>query len=371
MESVPGVPGHVGAALSADLLVSDAAALASKIDPVRSVPRGACATIEDSYGTGNHLLKDSTIGFYASIWPTYQALDAFLLTAQARGEAQCVRDYEQTLAAVDLDYWARGVRGMPAAYDQGPAALHLPGDLPRVDDSLWMGLTELAAYHRTRDASLLRRAEAVLALARANWDPEKGGVYWEDHPSGATRFGKAVVSNAPAAVLALELYLLTGQRADLAWGERIVTWLRANLLDPSAGLYDDTVDDHVRPPRVSHARFTYDDGMVIEALAVLHTVSPSRYPLADAVSLAQRSMGYFRVHHSYGQPSFDVIWVRSLLWLAALDRRPSFTAQARASLRAALTAEPGHPGGLLDSAAELALQDLAALPPRSYGELAP
>jgi hypothetical protein len=371
LESVPGVPGHDVSALSAQLLASNAGTVASKINPFASTPDNPCDMIESSYGVGNNLLKDNRFGFYASIWPAFHALDAFFLTSLLPGNAQCTRDFSQTLATIDGTYWAPGVAGLPSSYDQGPAALHISGDLPRVDDSLWMGITVIETYARTKDPALLARAEAVFALAGANWDPVHGGIYWEDHAPGATNPEKAVVSNAPAAVLAVDIYLATGNRTYLTWAKRIMAWLQAHLFDRADGIYNDHVEDNRTPPTVTSAKLTYNQGIVVGALALLSTVSPKTYPIRDAVALAQRAMAYFTRHHTYGQPSFDVVWAKNVLWLAALYHQPSFTVAARASLQAAVKVEPRNPGSLLDFSSEIALHELTKLPPRRYPTLAP
>ncbi len=371
MESVPGVPGHAGAALSAQLLASDGGALVAKVNPFYRVPRNPCDRIESTYGVGNNLLKNSWLGFYASIWPSYQALNAFLLTSLLPGQARCMRDFEATLTAIDDNYWAHGLAGLPAAYDQGPAPLHFPGDLPRVDDSMWMGVSLMQAYDRTGSESFLRRAEAVFALARANWDPLRGGIYWEYHAPGATNLEKAVASNAPAAAVALGIYRATGNPMYLRWGEKIVRWLHSHLMDRRTGLYDDHVIDSRLPPVIGHAKYTYNQGIMVGVLAMLSTVSPGTYPLTDAVSLARRAMEYFRSHRSYRNPGFDLVWAQNLLWTAGLYHQASFTAEARASLRAAIRAEPRNPGSLLEFASGIGLRALFELPPKDYGLLAP
>lgn len=370
-ESVPGAPGHDAAALAARLVASDAGVAASKADPFASTPRDPCAALESSFGVGNGLLRDDWFGFYASIWPSYQALNAFFVTSLLPHNGQCARDYAETLSAIDSSYWSHSVPGMPPAYDQGPAAMHFPSDLPRVDDSLWMGITLMQSYRRTRHEAYLMRAEAVFDLARANWDPRHGGIYWEDHGPGATDFAKSVVSNAPAAVIALDAYQATGRRSYLAWAERIVAWLHSHLLDPADGLYYDHVDNHHRPPVLDRATYTYNQGIMVGCLGLLSEVSPHRYPLSEAISLAQRAMRYFATHHSYKNPAFSVVWGMNLLWVAGLYHHAGFTAEARASVAAAIRAEPNQPGSLLDSASATALRSLSKLPPRDYGELAP
>jgi hypothetical protein len=371
VESFPGAPDHDVAALLSQLAASDAGDLASKVNPFDSEPGNSCDRIESTYGVGNHLLKNDPFGYYASIWPSYQALEAFSLVSLDEPSSNCTRDFEQALKAIDNDYWSDGVRGLPAAYDQGPAALHASSDLPRVDDSMWMGMLLMEAYHHSKQEPLLERATAVLALGRANLDKRRGGIYWEDHAPGAQDWDKSVVSNAPAAVTAIDLYLATGRRTYLDWGEQILTWLEAHMLDHRDGLYDDHINEHPFPATVDRAKLTYNQGIMVGALALLNTISPQAYPLNDALSLAQRAMRYFRGHHSYGEPAFDLVWEKNVLWLAHLYRRPSFTAQARASLEAAFKAEPSHPKGLLEVSSEIALHALSKLSPDDYRALAP
>lgn len=372
IESIPGAPGHDGAALAGELLVSDAAAALGKVDPFSGPPSGTCAKIESTYGVGNHLLKNNEIGLYASIWPSVQALNALYFKSLIAHSSRCNRDFQQNLKAIDDNYWAHSVAGMPSAYNQGPTAWHIPSDLPRVDDSLWMGLTVMRAYRRSLQPALLHRAEDVFTLAIANWDPHKGGIYWEDHGPGATNYDKAVVSNAPAAILGLDLYRVTGKRRYLQWSERIEGWVTKHLLDQATGLYNDHIDDHTSPPSVSKAKYTYNQGMMVGLLALLSRIDPQRYPLQNAVALAQRSMSYFNAHHLYGrQPAFDVVWAENVLWLSSLYQHESFSDQARASVKAAARAAPHHQASLLKNTSRSALEELVQLSPSSYHQLSP
>ena len=319
LESLPEVPGHDQAALSVELLASDGQAAFNRIDPfARQTSSPSCAELEARYGVGNQLLKNTQLGFYASVWPTFQALNYFAVRALLPGGGPCSGDLARTLVAVNANDWDNSLAGFAPAYDQGPHPFHVASDLPRVDDSLWMGLATVQAYAQTGDAPLLQRAEAVFALAVANWDPREGGIYWEDHTATATDNEKSVVSNAPAALLGVDLYRLTHRRAYLQWSERIVVWLENHLLDHTTGLYDDGLhDDGVRVVR-NRAIYTYNQGIMIGVLAALSEVDPEQYSLRAAVDLAQRSMDDFGSRRgSYGQPGFDVVFAENLLSLCA------------------------------------------------------
>jgi uncharacterized protein YyaL (SSP411 family) len=364
------MPGHDQAALSVELLASDGQAAFNRIDPFARPTSGpSCAELEARFGVGNELLKNTQLGFYASVWPTFQALNYLAVRALLPGGAACSEDLAQTLAAVNTNDWDNSLAGFAPAYDQGPHPFHVASDLPRVDDSLWMGLATVQGYAQTGDTTLLRRAEAIFALAVANWDPREGGIYWEDHTTGATDNEKSVVSNAPAALLGVDLYRLTDRRAYLRWSERIAMWLEDHLLDHATGLYDDGLhDDGARVVR-SRATYTYDQGIMIGVLAALSEVAPEQYPMHDAVDLAQRSIADFGSRRgSYGQPGFDVIFAENLLSLSRLDHNHSFDAAARGAVQLARRSEPKG-NDLLTYSSSAALQALSTLPLADAGRL--
>jgi len=366
--SVPGVPGHAQAALSADLLASDASLAATRADPFAANPSpDTCAGLDAAFGVGNHLYKNSGFGLYASVWPTYAALGELYVTSLRPGQGACGTDFSATVASVDANYWDHPRADLAAAFDQGPRAIHIDSDLPRVDDSLWMGLAIMADEARTPNPALLERAEAVFDLAVANWDPHGGGVYWEE--SGAGGQERSVVSNAPAVLLGVELYRRTGQNRYLRWSERDLAWLQSTLRDPKTGLYDDHVDGSGSQRRLDPTVYTYGQAIVVGALAALSEVDPSKYPLQSAVALADRSMAYFAAHHTYGNSGFDVVWAENVLGLAALYGHPAFTARAVRSVRSAAAAEPPHPRDLLDASSQATLKELGRLPPSAYADL--
>ena len=361
-ESVAGVPGHTQAALAEQLAVSDGGTAAGKVFPFLAAhPADACARLESAFGVGNHVFKSGELGLYASVWPSFHALDALYVASLLPGGGECFRDFQQNLAAIDGTYWDGYLPGFPPGYDQGPRGLHLGWDLPRVDDSLWMGLTLMRAYARTGKPALLERAEVVFALARRNWDSRAGGVYWEEHAPGASDKGRVVASNAPAVILGVQLYVRTGNPMYLRWSERIFAWLHEHLLDPVTGLYNDHVDDSTHPVTVDTTKYTYNQGVMVGAMAALSEVDPARYPLGQAVELAGKAMAYFKEHHSYGQPGFDVIWAENVLGLASRYGNAAFTSRARQSVELAIAAAPPDPGDLLDVSSELALGELTQL----------
>lgn len=325
--------------------------------------------LESQFENGNHLLRDYRIGWYASIWSSYQALNALYFAALPPDGQQCRSDFEDNVRAIDAYYWDTSYRGSPAAFDQGPAAIHFHPDPPRVDDSLWMALAVDTDYLANRDPLLLRRAEAVFRMAIANWDPANGGIFWENHRDGATDSERAIVSNAPAIVLGAALYSETGRSSYLTWSSRILHWLQGSLLDPGTGLYDDHINGHPGPVTIDTDKLTYNQGIMVGAYAALAVADPRHYQLSSAIQLAVRSMAYFGAHHSYGHPAWDEIWAQYLLWVSGLSGNRTFAGQARSSVGLARRADPVSSADLLDRAGAMALRELAKLPATDYGRL--
>lgn len=368
--SVPGVPGHHQAYLLEVLAGSDAAATLTRAVPfLRDRPTRPCAALESDFEISNHLLRDHNVGWYASIWSSYQALNALYVTSLMPGGTGCRAELEDNVAAISSYYWDTSYHGSPAAFDQGPAAIHFHPDPPRVDDSLWMGLALDREYLLTGNRSYLQRAEEVFRMGIANWDSRGGGIYWKNRTDGGTGYEKAVVSNAPAAVLGVALYAQTRQSSYLTWSARIVRWLESRLLDARTGLYDDHLGDDTQPTTIDTDKLTYNQGIMVGAMAALATVDPGRYPLSGAIRLADRSMAYFSAHHSYGNPAWDAIWGQCLLWAAGLYDNQAFAREARTSIELARRADPSGSSDLLSRGAETELRQLVQLSPTEYSRL--
>jgi hypothetical protein len=362
LESLPVAPGHDQSALSVQIATSDAVSALSEVNPFDHNPAQPCAALTSRFGVGNHLLKDRQLGFYASVWPSYQALTAMYVGSLSAHNETCTLAFEQTLTAIDDNYWSGSVAYMAAAYDQGPRAFHIRSDLPLVDDSLWMGMSLMQQYARAPDRTLLDRAEAVFRLAVGSWDQHNGGIYWQE--TGVGNSTRAVVSNAPAAILGIEIFQQVHDPWYLHWSEKIVDWLTSTLRDPATGLFNDHIGGGSSPVAIGTTKYTYTQGVMVCALAMLSEVDASQYPLNDAVELAEEAMAYFPSHHAYGQPGFDVIWAESVLWLSSFYDNPVFTAKAHATLALVRSAEPKDDSDLLTASSEMALGELANLPQR-------
>ena len=103
-------------------------------------------------------------------------------------------------------------------------------------------------YKLTRNPAVLGAAEGIMAFEMAGWqtDPQlacAGGIPFSNDLEDTDR---NTVSNAPAAELALQLYLVTKKGEYLRFAEMAYAWVRRCLLQPS-GLYSDHIRQHGLP----------------------------------------------------------------------------------------------------------------------------
>lgn|GEM_PF-3565056 len=271
---------------------------------------------------------------------------------------RAARRYHNTLNGLE-EYYYNGPAGYEAGYTAGLNAFNfdeLPGarwfnvDKTQrfVDDNLWLGLALAAAYKQFKDPFLLLRAEQTFKMAMAEWVPgeDMGGLRWMQDLPGVPVEGRALVSNAPAITLGIQLYLLTGKPEYLNWRpgagvEDLFAWIQLRLRN-EAGLYADNINEH---NDVGPEIWTYGQGTVIEALQHLNMANPQKYPLAMAVDLTKKAFVFFdtldknllqrqnpHLPDGYMDNAFNGIFFEKVLALAEATHDPDFTELVKSKL---------------------------------------
>jgi hypothetical protein len=253
-----------------------------------------------------HLWWDRRLGWYASrlndgdryplatIWdatPLFETLDAIDIAAPSPAHEQAVEAFARGAER----YWDATLRPYPGF---GP----YPGDRGQVqawfDDNGWWGLAFLDAYRATGLDAYLEEAERAFDfLARAGWNAQGGGLWWNtSHPYIA---GEPL---AAGSLLGAQLFKLTGKpvyRGDVL---RFLGWAEANFTT-ERHLYKRTEFDPTPTP--------YIEGTLVQAHQVLCEagVSPA---CARAVELADASAERFSDRLNMG-PQFDTIYLHWML----------------------------------------------------------
>ncbi len=352
---------------AADMVISETETIEYGAAPQIERPPADFSDLTSRYGLSNGLLRaeNNPMGYYASTWAVYQYLTAARIAQFLPGGESAADDFQRRLNALLQNYTLPLPYGLPDAIAQGPAALHEPSDAPTDDDSLWA-----ATCLNLDNPPQLQMAKDIFSLIESQADYDRGiGAWWAVHMDGVrTGSSKAVVSNAPAVVLGVEIYKKTGDQFYLNQSKAIYKWIQHTLKNPENDLYYDRVE--VKKPRQLVSRvYTYGPAMVAAANASLHSVDPNAYPLEDSVSLLQRTIRYADKHHVWGLPELDSIFFRVGLQIASLNNDPAFTNQVLNALDRAIAVEPSDPPKLTQVAANLTLRELKALPRAAYGKL--
>jgi len=154
------------------------------------------------------------------------------------------------------------------------------------DDMIWLANASLRAYNATNDVQYKDVAEELWTIIKQSWtdDVFGGGITWKQD----TPFQKNAVSNAPAAIIALQLYEIDADPEDLEWALKIYEWQKNNLVDPATGIVWDNISlqDGVEVVN-SDWVFTYNMGTWIGLNHMMYNVTNEPAYLTEAVRSAR------------------------------------------------------------------------------------
>jgi rhamnogalacturonyl hydrolase YesR len=188
-----------------------------------------------------------------------------------------LREYLQSLDG----YW-REKNGV-AGYDVQPGAESIDR---YYDDNAWIVLALCETFEATGDAKYLKQAEATLGFVLSGEDDALGGgIYWRENE----RTSKNTCSNAPAIVGALRLYRLTQRAELLATAERLYAWTNARLQDKDGLMWDSIKLDG----RVDERKFSYNSALMIRANCLLHQCTGELRYLEEAQRLARAAEAHW------------------------------------------------------------------------------
>jgi predicted alpha-1,6-mannanase (GH76 family) len=156
------------------------------------------------------------------------------------------------------------------------------------DDMIWLANSCLRAYESTNDQEYKDVARELWGIIKTSWSDDVfgGGITWKQ--TDDSRFQKNAVSNAPAAIIALQLYELDNSPEDLEWAVKIYAWQKQKLVDPITGLVWDSIS--IREGQEFTQTdwvFTYNMGTWIGAGLKLYRATGDRTYLTDALRTAR------------------------------------------------------------------------------------
>ena len=186
------------------------------------------------------------------------------------------------------------------------------------DDNDWIGLDFVQQYLMTGNAVALSNAKEIWTLEMAGWDtnpshPDPGGIFWTQAPWSQDR---NTVSNAPAAELGLQLFLITKDQMYFDEAMRSYNWVNTNMRAPN-GLYWDHISLN---GTVNKVFWSYNQGTMIGANVLLYRITGHTSYLDQAVQIADDAVAYYGTAGRIWtqDPIFNAIFFRNLLQLSAV-----------------------------------------------------
>lgn len=288
---------------------------------------------DDASYKATYLAGESAANAYSYLWPFSGTLSAVAVLVETQGWEK----YGPLLDSVVLPGLREYAddRRQPFAYASYIASA--PASDRFYDDNIWLGIDFTDLYAATRQQRFLDEAERIwLFIASGTDNKLGGGIYWCEQKKGS----KNTCSNAPGAVLALKLYQATGKERYLEQGRSLYEWTRKQLLDSSDNLYFDNVSLN---GTINKMKFSYNSGQMIQAGALLYSITGKKRYLAEARETAASCLNYFfRPVHKPGGGSvrilrrdkvwFDAVMLRGFIELYREDGRDTYLNAFRETL---------------------------------------
>ena len=273
---------------------------------------------------------------YAFLWPFGQAFAAQLDLAAMPGDGSARVAGARGLARSFFEhYWDEAAR--PPGGASSP--LRDGGGDKYFDDNAWIGLELVALGRAGGDERDFAGAARIFDFLIAGWDddpahPAPGGIFWTLAPNNRDR---NTVCTAPTAQLAIHLHEHSGDGRYLTWARRLLDWTDRTLRDPVDGLYWDHI---ALDGRIDRTKWSYNQGTMLGALALLHKVTGEAAPLEQARRIAAAALAHYAAgDRLWAQdPAFNAIFFRNLHLLTTISDVAGEPAEPGAAIAAEFAA---------------------------------
>ena len=260
-------------------------------------------TYPPAKSTVDYLAQEGGEREVAYLWPYSGVFSAAITLYEASGEAKWLKQAEDLFHRGLVQYW--DTTRTPHCYQSYPVVF---GHEDRYyDDNIWIALDLCRLYTATRKEEYLRRAEQLHEFIFSGWSETLGGgIFWCEQK----RDTKNTCSNAPAAVLCMKLYGITGMKSYLEQAIRVYKWTKEQLRDPADNLYRDNLS---LDGNLDRRKFTYNSGEMIEAGVLLYRATADKSYLKDARRTAQSAFELLRREENGVKLYKDMVWFNAIL----------------------------------------------------------
>lgn len=151
------------------------------------------------------------------------------------------------------------------------------------DDLEWLGLACFEAYKATGDQEYINAIHEIWGYIKTGYNANSGVMSWK---KGCTPACYNSIGNSPAIIMALKLYELEGDAANLKMAKDIHKWMKANVLNAQGGIWD-------APNNFNQSwQFSYNTGLFIGACLELNLVTGDQAYIDDAITASEFMMNY-------------------------------------------------------------------------------
>jgi predicted alpha-1,6-mannanase (GH76 family) len=149
------------------------------------------------------------------------------------------------------------------------------------DDLEWLCLASFNCYNATKDPEFLDAVHQMWTEIKTGY--ANGAMSWK---KGCTTPCKNSIANSPAIVIAVKLYQLEGDNANLQMAKDIHAWMKTNVFNVQGGIWD--APDNTDPTW----QFSYNSGMFIAASLELNLVTGTQSYIDDGIKACEFMMNY-------------------------------------------------------------------------------
>ncbi|REG94779.1 glycoside hydrolase family 76 protein [Flavobacterium aquicola] len=185
--------------------------------------------------------------------------------------------YQRTRSAVYKDRMKNIIAGIRKynLYEQGTYRNDY------YDDLEWLCLASFNCYNATKDQEFLDAVHQIWGEIKTGY--ANGAIAWK---KGCSTACNNSISNGPAIVIAVKLYQLEGDNANLQMAKDIHAWMKTNVFNAQGGIWDS-------PSNFDQGwQFSYNSGMFIAACLELSIVTGEQSYIDDGIKASDFMMNY-------------------------------------------------------------------------------
>lgn len=200
----------------------------------------------------------------------------------------------------------------PVAYQDYVTAERLSARF--YDDNQWIAIAYLDAYNRTHEAKYLKDAKMIYDFMITGIDQQAdGGMYWKEGDLTT----KNTCSNGPGILVALELYKVTREKKYLNLALSVYNWTNEKLRSPEGLFYDNI---KIPSGEVDKRFYTYNAGSMLQANAILYTLTKNKKYLTEAQQIASAAKKeFYKNGRLPGHYWFNAVLLRGCIALYQID----------------------------------------------------